>query len=91
MWIGGVIALPLSATHTTLQDSSCMCTQTMVLGLDCVIVEWHGYGKFTYWLVVRRARTGHLFLIIPHPCLFLPSLTKQLGQFWLTCCGSFVV
>ena len=24
-------------------------------------------------------RAGHLFLIISHPCLFLPSLTKQSG------------
>ena len=25
------------------------------------------------------SRAGHLFLTIPHPCLFLPPLTKQSG------------
>ena len=30
--------------------------------------------------LVRWARAGHLFLTIPHPCLFLPSLTKQSGE-----------
>ena len=42
-------------------------------------------------VLVRRACAVHLFLTIPHPCLFLPPLTKQPGQFWLTCCGSFVI
>ena len=34
---------------------------------------------------------GHLFFFtIPHTCLFLPPLSKQPGQFWFSCCGSFV-
>ena len=34
---------------------------------------------------------GIFFLTIPHPCLFLPPLTKQPGQLWLTCRRSFVI
>ena len=30
-------------------------------------------------VLARRACAGHLFLTIPHPCLFLPPLTKQSG------------
>ena len=30
-------------------------------------------------LGTRRARARHLFLTIPHPCLFFPHLTKQFG------------
>ena len=30
-------------------------------------------------VLAYRARAGHLFLTIPHLCLFLPPLTKQSG------------
>ena len=34
---------------------------------------------FLEGVLARLARAGHLLLTIPHPCLFLPSLTKQSG------------
>ena len=38
-----------------------------------------GLSSGSTGVVARRARAGHLFLTIPHPCLFLPPLTKQSG------------
>ena len=43
---------------------------------DCVDLGFLcSYGG----VLARWARAVHIFLTIPHPCLFLPPLTKQSG------------
>ena len=48
------------------------------------VLSCHCDTSLRHWalggVLARRARAGHLFLTIPHPCLFLPPLTKQSGE-----------
>ena len=43
------------------------------LGFLYILVTADDFGG----VLARRAHARHRFLTIPHPCLFLPPLTKQ--------------